>query len=46
LEEENGNLKKTDCKEPRWILSNSGPDIMGVKFSDSVNKMFVVKLLI
>jgi len=46
LEEENEYLKKIDCKESRWIQSNSGLDIKGVKFSDSVNKMFAAKLVI
>jgi hypothetical protein len=30
--------KKTDCKESSLILSNSGLDIRGVKFSDSVKQ--------
>jgi hypothetical protein len=46
LEEENGKLRKTDCKEPRWIVSYSGLDIKSVKPSDSVNKELVAKLLI
>ena len=46
LEEENGNLKKTDCKQSRLIVFNSGLDVRGVKTSDSVNKMLVSKLFV
>jgi hypothetical protein len=46
LEEENGNLGKTDCKESRWIVSYSEHDIRGVKRSDSVNRGLVAKLLL